>query len=128
MEDFQEEENNNEILIDENGFLIEYEKEYNEYLPKFKEMQEQKKKKWEKFLSSNTITPNSKKLKNLIRDGIPSEHRGKIWCICLNTQELIDQNKGKYGSLIDESKRLIEIPLAIKQIEMDIDRTFPGHK
>eukprot|EP00164_Ancoracysta_twista_P005342 GFYU01007305.1.p1 GENE.GFYU01007305.1~~GFYU01007305.1.p1 ORF type:complete len:424 (-),score=137.17 GFYU01007305.1:143-1414(-) len=68
----------------------------------------------------------NKKLKALIRKGIPGEMRKELWLGLSGAHALLRDNPGAYSKLVQQGGNMESE--AVKQIEMDLHRTFPGHK
>ncbi|XP_005987763.1 TBC1 domain family member 2B [Latimeria chalumnae] len=87
--------------------------------------------KWENYFAStmNREMVRSPELKNLIRWGIPHEHRSKVWkwCISIHVKKFKDGFcPGYFDSLL---KKALEMQNpASKQIELDLMRTLPNNK
>nr|XP_033776080.1 TBC1 domain family member 2B [Geotrypetes seraphini] len=87
--------------------------------------------KWENYFASTVnremmCTP---ELKNLIRGGIPHEHRSKMWkwCVNLHIKKFKDRTApGYFQSLLQNA--LEKQNPASKQIELDLMRTLPNNK
>ncbi|XP_054444798.1 TBC1 domain family member 2B [Pteronotus mesoamericanus] len=87
--------------------------------------------KWENYFAStvNREMACSPELKNLIRAGIPHEHRSKVWkwCVGLRTRKFRDSAQpGYFQGLLQ--KALEKQNPASKQIELDLLRTLPNNK
>ncbi|XP_028614755.1 TBC1 domain family member 2B [Grammomys surdaster] len=87
--------------------------------------------KWENYFAStmNREMVCSPELKNLIRAGIPHEHRSKVWkwCVDRHTRKFKDSMEpGYYQALLQ--KALEKQNPASKQIELDLLRTLPNNK
>ncbi|XP_019606794.2 TBC1 domain family member 2B isoform X2 [Rhinolophus sinicus] len=87
--------------------------------------------KWENYFAStmNREMMCSPELKNLIRAGIPHEHRSKVWkwCVDLHTRKFRDTTEpGYFQNLLH--KALEKQNPASKQIELDLLRTLPNNK
>ncbi|XP_025965985.2 TBC1 domain family member 2B [Dromaius novaehollandiae] len=87
--------------------------------------------KWENYLASmmNREMIRSPELKNLIRSGIPHEHRSKMWkwCVNLHVKKFKDSTvPGYFQSLLQNA--LEKQNPASKQIELDLLRTLPNNK
>ncbi|MBV94720.1 TBC1 domain family member 2B, partial [Eschrichtius robustus] len=87
--------------------------------------------KWENYFAStvNREMMCSPELKNLIRAGIPHEHRSKVWkwCVDLHTRKFKDSTKPGYFQTLLQ-KALEKQNPASKQIELDLLRTLPNNK
>lgn len=68
-------------------------------------------------------------LKNLIRSGIPHEHRSKVWkwCVNLHVKKFKDTTVPEYFQTLLQSALEKQNP-ASKQIELDLLRTLPNNK
>ncbi|XP_008054450.1 TBC1 domain family member 2B isoform X2 [Carlito syrichta] len=87
--------------------------------------------KWENYFAStmNREMMCSPELKNLIRAGIPHEHRSKVWkwCVDFHTRKFRDSTEpGHFQTLLQ--KALEKQNPASKQIELDLLRTLPNNK
>ncbi|KAM7048428.1 TBC1 domain family member 2B isoform 2-T2 [Molossus nigricans] len=87
--------------------------------------------KWENYFAStmNREMVCSPELKNLIRAGIPHEHRSKVWkwCVDLHTRKFKDGTEPGYFQTLLQ-KALEKQNPASKQIELDLLRTLPNNK
>nr|XP_045016228.1 TBC1 domain family member 2B isoform X2 [Jaculus jaculus] len=87
--------------------------------------------KWENYFAStmNREMVCSPELKNLIRAGIPHEHRSKVWkwCVDLHTRKFKDSTEPGYFQALLQ-KALEKQNPASKQIELDLLRTLPNNK
>lgn len=87
--------------------------------------------KWENYFAStmNRDMMCSPELKNLIRAGIPHEHRSKVWkwCVDLHTRKFKDSAEPGYFQTLLQ-KALEKQNPASKQIELDLLRTLPNNK
>ncbi|XP_058398180.1 TBC1 domain family member 2B isoform X3 [Diceros bicornis minor] len=87
--------------------------------------------KWENYFAStmNREMMCSPELKNLIRAGIPHEHRSKVWkwCVDLHTRKFKDTTEPGYFQTLLQ-KALEKQNPASKQIELDLLRTLPNNK
>lgn len=61
----------------------------------------------------------------MARKGIPSIFRGKCWFQFSGAQERKEANKNLYQDLKTKYKGVVS--LSTKQVDADIDRTFPDH-
>ncbi|XP_071424159.1 TBC1 domain family member 2B isoform X1 [Pithys albifrons albifrons] len=87
--------------------------------------------KWENYLAS-TLTREmvrSVELKNLIRSGIPHEHRSRVWkwCVNLHVKKFKDSTVPGYFQTLLHNALEKQNP-ASKQIELDLLRTLPNNK
>ncbi|XP_077041505.1 TBC1 domain family member 2B isoform X3 [Agelaius phoeniceus] len=87
--------------------------------------------KWENYLAStmNREMMRCVELKNLIRCGIPHEHRSKMWkwCVNLHVKKFKDSAVPGYFQILLQ-KALEKPNPASKQIELDLLRTLPNNK
>ncbi|KAM6170546.1 TBC1 domain family member 2A isoform 2-T2 [Rhynchocyon petersi] len=79
----------------------------------------------ERWAALGELTP-SAELKQLLRAGVPPEHRPRVWkwLVRLRVQHL--QAPGHYQKLLSQSQACEH--LAARQIELDLNRTFPNNK
>ncbi|XP_053573254.1 TBC1 domain family member 2B isoform X2 [Bombina bombina] len=87
--------------------------------------------KWENYFASmmNREMVRSPELKNLVRNGIPHEHRSRMWklFVHLHIKKLKDEAAhGYFQSLLQNA--LEKQNPASKQIELDLMRTLPNNK
>uniref|UniRef100_A0A8B9MI84 TBC1 domain family member 2B n=1 Tax=Accipiter nisus TaxID=211598 RepID=A0A8B9MI84_9AVES len=87
--------------------------------------------KWENYLAStmNREMMRCVELKNLIRSGIPHEHRSKMWkwCVNLHVKKFKDSTVPGYFQTLLQNALEKQNP-ASKQIELDLLRTLPNNK
>nr|BAE33855.1 unnamed protein product [Mus musculus] len=87
--------------------------------------------KWENYFAStmNREMACSPELKNLIRAGIPHEHRSKVWkwCVDRHTRKFKDSMEPDYFQTLLQ-KALEKQNPASKQIELDLLRALPNNK
>ncbi|XP_040456703.1 TBC1 domain family member 2B isoform X2 [Falco naumanni] len=87
--------------------------------------------KWENYLAStmNREMMRSVELKNLIRSGIPHEHRSKMWkwCVNVHVKKLKESTVPGYFQTLLQNALEKQNP-ASKQIELDLLRTLPNNK
>ncbi|XP_026234247.1 USP6 N-terminal-like protein isoform X2 [Anabas testudineus] len=74
-------------------------------------------KKWEKY-------KNSDRMVKRVYKGIPLQLRGRAWALMLDVERTKEENEGKYEKM-KEQARLYSTE--IKQIDLDINRTFRNH-
>lgn len=87
--------------------------------------------KWENYLAStmNREMIRCVELKNLIRSGIPHEHRSKMWKWCVNLHVKKFKDSAVPGYFQTLLQKALEKPNpASKQIELDLLRTLPNNK
>ncbi|XP_025126957.1 TBC1 domain family member 2B isoform X1 [Bubalus bubalis] len=87
--------------------------------------------KWENYFAStvNREMTCSPELKNLVRAGIPHEHRSKVWkwCVDRHIKKFKDSTQPGYFQTLLQ-KALEKQNPASKQIELDLLRTLPNNK
>uniref|UniRef100_A0A3Q1F957 USP6 N-terminal-like protein n=1 Tax=Acanthochromis polyacanthus TaxID=80966 RepID=A0A3Q1F957_9TELE len=74
-------------------------------------------KKWDKY-------KNSDRMVKRVYKGIPLQLRGRAWALMLDVERTKKENEGKY-EIMKEQARLCSSE--IKQIDLDINRTFRNH-
>ncbi|XP_053575937.1 uncharacterized protein LOC128665768 [Bombina bombina] len=112
-------------VTDRFGFLHEHE------LPSCSAVEEKQKQqeiervdKWLKMLKKWTKYRNSEKMFRRVYKGIPLQVRGQVWSLLLDVEATKSENVGKYETM----KELAKIYSAeIKQIDLDVNRTFRNH-
>ncbi|XP_067934653.1 TBC1 domain family member 2B-like [Watersipora subatra] len=85
--------------------------------------------KWENFLAvmSTQEIHRSAEFKNLIRSGIPDNHRERVWNILIKLHLGKYQKAGYYEHMGKKHSKNKHNPVA-KQIELDLNRTLPNNK
>lgn len=87
--------------------------------------------KWENFLAAaaNREMVRSVELKNLIRGGIPHDHRCQVWkwCVGLHVKKFRDSSPPGYFHGLLQGALKKQNP-ASKQIELDLLRTLPNNR
>ncbi|XP_076853832.1 USP6 N-terminal-like protein isoform X2 [Brachyhypopomus gauderio] len=74
-------------------------------------------KKWEKYR-------NSERMMKRVYKGIPLQLRGQVWSLLLDVERVKTENEGKYEKMKDQGRRY---STEIKQIDLDVNRTFRNH-
>ncbi|XP_053185974.1 USP6 N-terminal-like protein [Scomber japonicus] len=74
-------------------------------------------KKWEKY-------KNSDRMVKRVYKGIPLQLRGRAWALMLDVERAKNENEGKYERMKEQARRY---STEIKQIDLDINRTFRNH-
>eukprot|EP00921_Rhytidocystis_pertsovi_P001874 GHVQ01003204.1.p2 GENE.GHVQ01003204.1~~GHVQ01003204.1.p2 ORF type:complete len:701 (-),score=120.59 GHVQ01003204.1:4088-6190(-) len=100
------------------------EQEVATYSHAFKPQSRRHELRWQEYLNVDPALTNRKKLKLLVRKGIPDSLRAQIWSRCLGSQELLESNKGVFLFLCGSDVQ----PETRQQIEVDLRRTFPSNK
>jgi TBC1 domain family member 6 len=102
---------------------------YAAFMPQELAAADQQKKKWQKFKSSyrldTEIRNRSKRLRLLIRGGIPYELRAELWYKLCGAEEAHERAKALNGRTYAQ---LVTINSPhLRDIDKDIPRTFPNH-
>ncbi|XP_071974076.1 uncharacterized protein [Engystomops pustulosus] len=80
--------------------------------------------KWLKMLKKWTKYRNSEKMFRRVYKGIPLQVRGQVWSLLLDVEMMKSENEGK----CEKMKELAKMYSAeIKQIDLDVNRTFRNH-
>ncbi|XP_034872116.1 TBC1 domain family member 2A isoform X1 [Mirounga angustirostris] len=79
----------------------------------------------ERWAALGDLVP-SVELKQLLRAGVPREHRPRVWRWLIHLRVRHLQSPGHYQELLNRG-RVREHPAA-RQIELDLNRTFPNNK
>ncbi|XP_028437174.1 USP6 N-terminal-like protein isoform X2 [Perca flavescens] len=74
-------------------------------------------KKWDKYKSSDRMVKR-------VYKGIPLQLRGRAWALMLDVERAKKDNQGKYERMKEQAQRYSS---EIKQIDLDINRTFRNH-
>ncbi|XP_037303738.2 USP6 N-terminal-like protein isoform X3 [Pungitius pungitius] len=74
-------------------------------------------KKWDKY-------KNSDRMVKRVYKGIPQQLRGRAWALVLDVERAKRENEGKYERMKDQARLY---STEIKQIDLDINRTFRNH-
>ncbi|KAM5137857.1 uncharacterized protein ACMZJ9_016499 [Mantella aurantiaca] len=80
--------------------------------------------KWLKMLKKWPKYRNSEKMYRRVYKGIPLQVRGQVWSLLLDVDAMKSENGGKYEKMKDLAKMY---STEIKQIDMDVNRTFRNH-
>lgn len=79
----------------------------------------------ERWAALGDLAP-SVELKQLLRAGVPREHRPRVWRWLIHLRVRHLQSPGHYQELLNRGQ-VREHPAA-RQIELDLNRTFPNNK
>jgi len=95
-----------------------------EYAASFKPKALRREARWQKFKIADPRFSNRRKLKFLVRKGVPDSLRCEVWTWCLGSRHLRDRYPGHYHEYVktDIARGVAD------QIELDIRRTFPNNK
>ncbi|XP_056659530.1 USP6 N-terminal-like protein [Monodelphis domestica] len=74
-------------------------------------------KKWDKYRASE-------KMARRVYKGIPLQVRGQVWALLLDVEKVKTENPGKYEEMKEKAR---SASAEIKQIDLDINRTFRNH-
>ncbi|XP_069821515.1 USP6 N-terminal-like protein [Dendropsophus ebraccatus] len=80
--------------------------------------------KWLKMLKKWTKYRNSEKMFRRVYKGIPLQVRGQVWSLLLDVEVMKSENEGKYEKMKELAKMY---STEIKQIDLDVNRTFRNH-
>ncbi|KAG5270169.1 hypothetical protein AALO_G00189540 [Alosa alosa] len=80
--------------------------------------------KWLKMVNKWDKYRNSDRMVRRVYKGIPQQLRGKVWSLLLDVEKVKNENAGKYESMCQQAKHF---SAEIKQIDLDINRTFRNH-
>ncbi|XP_007571091.1 USP6 N-terminal-like protein [Poecilia latipinna] len=112
-------------VIDRFGFMHENE------LPaptvqeeKRKQLEIERAEKWLKMVNKWDKYKNSDKMVKRVYKGIPLQLRGRAWTLLLDVERTKRENQGKYEKMKEQSQLCSS---EIKQIDLDINRTFRNH-
>ncbi|XP_074522029.1 USP6 N-terminal-like protein [Halichoeres trimaculatus] len=112
-------------VIDRFGFMHE------EELPaptaheeKRKQLEIERAEKWLKMVKKWDKYRNSDRMVKRVYKGIPLQLRGRAWALMLDVERAKKENEGKYEKMKEQAR--LYSP-EIKQIDLDINRTFRNH-
>ncbi|KAM4017211.1 uncharacterized protein ACNLHF_006856 [Anomaloglossus baeobatrachus] len=80
--------------------------------------------KWLKMLKKWTKYRHSEKMFRRVYKGIPLQVRGQVWSLLLDVEVMKSENSGKYEKMKELAKMY---STEIKQIDLDVNRTFRNH-
>ena len=84
---------------------------------------------WKKRHLEKEIASQRLGFKRLIRQGIPPSERCAVWPVLLRAMELRTvETPGYWARLCKQRPETAAASASERQIEMDVPRTFPGHK
>jgi hypothetical protein len=120
--------------LDNYGFTLVEDEDEDKHLPSLlkmyqplndKKIQAQRTR-WHKELAKkHTLTRDMSELKRLCRKGIPPEMRGLVWFHLSGAAQKKQKDPNLYKNLLNTHKN--QVTEATKQIDNDIDRTYPEH-
>ncbi|XP_073514490.1 uncharacterized protein [Phyllobates terribilis] len=112
-------------VTDRFGFLHEHELPSRTAAEEKQKLQEiERVDKWLKMLKKWTKYRNSEKMFRRVYKGIPLQVRGQVWSLLLDVEAMKSENGGKYEKMKDLAKMY---SAEIKQIDLDVNRTFRNH-
>ncbi|XP_053305655.1 ubiquitin carboxyl-terminal hydrolase 6-like [Spea bombifrons] len=112
-------------VTDRFGFLHEQELPSCSALEEKQKLQEiERVDKWLKMLKKWPKYRNSEKMFRRVYKGIPLQVRGQVWSLLLDVDVMKSANEGKYEKMKEVSKIY---STEIKQIDLDVNRTFRNH-
>lgn len=112
-------------VTDRFGFLHEKELPTPSALEEKQKLQEiERVQKWLKMVKNWDKYKNSEKLVKRVYKGIPLQLRGEAWALLLNLEKVKQDNQGKYERM---KKQARNYSTEIKQIDLDVNRTFRNH-
>ncbi|KAM8938989.1 uncharacterized protein RCH25_052566 [Pelodytes ibericus] len=112
-------------VTDRFGFLHEHELPSPSAVEDKHKMQEiERVDKWLKMLKKWSKYRNSEKMFRRVYKGIPLQVRGQVWSLLLDVEVMKSENEGKYEKMKDLAKTY---STEIKQIDLDVNRTFRNH-
>ncbi|XP_032163126.1 TBC1 domain family member 2A isoform X4 [Mustela erminea] len=79
----------------------------------------------ERWAALGDLAP-SAELKQLLRAGVPREHRPRVWKWLIHLRVRHLQSPGRYQALLSQGQ--VRKHPAARQIELDLNRTFPNNK
>ncbi|XP_021462492.2 USP6 N-terminal-like protein isoform X2 [Oncorhynchus mykiss] len=74
-------------------------------------------KKWDKYWNSDRMVKR-------VYKGLPLQLRGQAWALMLDVEKLKNENEGKYERMKEQARMFSQ---EIKQIDLDVNRTFRNH-
>ncbi|XP_061670625.1 USP6 N-terminal-like protein [Syngnathoides biaculeatus] len=91
---------------------------------KLKQLELERSKKWLKMIKKWDKYKTSDRMVKRVYKGIPIQLRGRVWSLMLDVEKMKKDNKGKYEEMKEQAKLYSS---EIKQIDLDINRTFRNH-
>ncbi|XP_044537342.1 USP6 N-terminal-like protein isoform X2 [Gracilinanus agilis] len=112
-------------VTDRFGFLHESELPSRSALEEKQKVQEiERVDKWLKMLKKWDKYRASEKMARRVYKGIPLQVRGQVWALLLDVEKVKMENPGKYEEMKEKAQ---SSSAEIKQIDLDINRTFRNH-
>ncbi|XP_054626155.1 USP6 N-terminal-like protein isoform X2 [Dunckerocampus dactyliophorus] len=94
------------------------------YEEKLKQVEVERAEKWVKMVKKWDKYKNSDRMANRVYKGIPLQLRGRAWALMLDVEKTKKDNEGKYEKMKEQAKLYSS---EVKQIDLDINRTFRNH-
>ncbi|XP_057705199.1 USP6 N-terminal-like protein [Corythoichthys intestinalis] len=91
---------------------------------KLKQLEVERAEKWLKMVKKWDKYKNSDRMVKRVYKGIPVQLRGHVWSLMLDVENTKKDNEGKYEKMKEQAKLYSS---EIKQIDLDINRTFRNH-
>ncbi|XP_034051525.1 USP6 N-terminal-like protein [Thalassophryne amazonica] len=91
---------------------------------KRKQLELERVEKWLKMVKKWDKYKNSVKMVKRVYKSIPLQLRGQAWALMLDVQAIKNENEGKYENMKEQAMLYSS---EIKQIDLDINRTFRNH-
>ncbi|XP_032373787.1 USP6 N-terminal-like protein isoform X2 [Etheostoma spectabile] len=112
-------------VIDRFGFMHEDElPALTAHEEKRKQLEVERAEKWLKMAKKWDKYKNSDRMVKRVYKGIPLQLRGRAWALMLDVDRAKNDNQGKYERMKEQARRDSS---EIKQIDLDINRTFRNH-
>ncbi|XP_068584872.1 USP6 N-terminal-like protein isoform X2 [Cebidichthys violaceus] len=91
---------------------------------KRKQLEVERAEKWLKMAKKWDKYKNSDRMVKRVYKGIPLQLRGRAWALMLDVERAKKENEGKYEKMKEQARLYSS---EIKQIDLDINRTFRNH-
>ncbi|XP_033485337.1 USP6 N-terminal-like protein isoform X2 [Epinephelus lanceolatus] len=112
-------------VIDRFGFMHEDElPALTAHEEKRKQLEIERAEKWLKMVKKWDKYKNSDRMVKRVYKGIPLQLRGRAWALMLDVERAKTENEGKYETMKEQARLYSS---EIKQIDLDINRTFRNH-
>ncbi|XP_046898242.1 USP6 N-terminal-like protein [Hypomesus transpacificus] len=112
-------------VTDRFGFLHEEELQNTTALQEKRKQQEvDRVDKWLKMMKKWDKYRNSDRMRKRVYKGLPLQVRGQVWALLLDLDKMKTEHQGKYEKMKEQARISSS---EIKQIDLDINRTFRNH-
>ncbi|KAM6943480.1 USP6 N-terminal-like protein [Xenentodon cancila] len=91
---------------------------------KLKHLEVERAEKWLKMVKKWDKYKNSERMVKRIYKGVPLQIRGRAWALLLDVERTKSENEGKYEKMKEQARLYSS---EIKQIDLDVNRTFRNH-